>query len=453
MSDAIAGTIERMYAGAIANTAAAALNSAAIPPREILIGQRVASHGSSILFDASLVSTGATWRGFYPIALPVGVDEVTHVRLVFSAMMLTNSDIENSGNGSEPAGFTIAKVGAWMPNKAWGSFRVTFNGSESVTFTNGKQRVVSDPIPCLGLVNGSNLEIRVYTTGQLNNRLKRGRATNISGDSYILNDSVDATSASFISPPNNMLYAPDAIIGIVRSNRPHGVVCWGDSIMAGTGDSYPPGQPWGMGVRACGTDQPFVSIARSGETLNNWRNLTLTQGRRNLALYGDVVIGNMGTNDVNVATNIADADTIWTRQLEAVDWFLSMGKRYVHCTMTPRTRTSDAFATVANQWLFENAQSTGTNRVQEDVRLEVNRRWRSNEWVTALGAPAVNRVFVADTNFAVALNSAGNPDRDGSFWSNLQLNSPVGDGIHPTPLSHAALSVPIREQLLRALSA
>jgi hypothetical protein len=451
MSDAIAGTIERMYAGAIANTAAAALNSAAIPPREILIGQRVASHGNALTFDASLVSTGATWRGFHPICLPVGVDEVTHIRLVFSAMMLTNSDIENSGSGGNAA-FTIAKVGAWMPNKAWGSFRVTFNGSESVTFTNGKQRVVSDPIPCKGLVNGSNLEVRVYTTGQLNNRLKRGRATNISGDSYILNDSVDAASASFIAPPGNMLYAPDAILGIVRSNRPHGIVLWGDSIMAGTGDSYPPGQPWGMGVRACGTDQPYVSIARSGETLANWRNLTLTQGRRNLALYGDVVTGNMATNDVNVATVIGDADTIWTRQMEEIDWFLSMGKRYVHCTMLPRTRTSDAFATVANQWLFENTLSTGTNRVQEDVRLEVNRRWLENEWVTALGAPAVNRVFVADTARAVAVNASGVPASDGPFWNPAQAGAGL-DGIHPGPLSHAAASVVIREQQLRALSA
>jgi lysophospholipase L1-like esterase len=351
-----------------------------------------------------------------------------------SHIVLAYANITSANNLGEWSGDTNVKVTAALEYLAAGGptsetgLRVaaTFNGQKFGEMAPGAV-LYSDPIP-FDAVAGTQFFVRTnfQTTGS--NLLcpvgfapqggtgpgGLGNGEAATSFAATINGSIGtATLTAFTYP------GPVAVLGYVSGHIPTAAIL-GDSIMAGVGDEGFGRNDGGYLVRAL-TNQlgiknvfpttpkvPFIRLARSGETLQSW--LTNASGnqfglttasvvRAKIADLASTILFEYGTNDLG-----SSLTTIKANYIAAANSFLRRGKYFVACTLLPKTTSTDAFMTVANQTLGAN----------EADRVAFNTWLRNGTFAAATINPAACAVF--DAAAAVEVNSSNVLTLNGGFW-------------------------------------
>jgi lysophospholipase L1-like esterase len=259
------------------------------------------------------------------------------------------------------------------------------------------------------------------------------------------NTTVDYTSALPAGGinTNGNFYAPHAICGMPKGltgKRPPQVFVWGDSIAEGSGDSGAP--PWGTYDqgwirRGLNNQIPYVWAARSGTGVLNFNANAKRRGTATLMAGCTHAIEAFGANDLGVTT----LATYQATRLDLWNLMASRGIKVFATTVTPRTDSTDSWATTTNQ----------TTKAWESSRVTFN------DWLRG-GAPLVAGAPVAvGTTDAVIAGQAGHPlfgcidtadavesARNSGFWRvNGSANYATADGLHPSPAAHLLMAATV----------
>lgn len=308
--------------------------------------------------------------------------------------------------------------------------------------------------------NGTWTVTRVSAT-QFSLNGSTGNAAYTSGGTYQGSDLALYGSAPMAGAGGTQLYGPRLLLGrpaIDTSSHVFAAIC-GDSIAQGSGDTGNGSGGWILrGLGSSGqfnyTRMPVTQVAVRGTTSTYFAastgNLYSNSLRRRRQSFGaPYFFLEYGTNDL-----YGSARTV--AQLQADNLSIAgaasrKGSKVILTTLTPRTASSDSWATAGNQSVL----------AQEPLRLAYN------QWVRA-GAPIDSATGVAvavRTSNALLAGAAGHPiwkvidpcqyvevnasnviTQDGGRWlCNGTANWPTTDGTHPNaPMCElAAAAVPL----------
>ncbi len=151
---------------------------------------------------------------------------------------------------------------------------------------------------------------------------------------------------------------------------------------------------------------PFVHCAQGGILASQFANRLSSWKSMKIAEMATTVIFEYGTNDIYSGTSLA---TLQSNLITIASWFISRAKKFIVCTILPRTASSDGWQTVSGQ-SFQNASF-------EAVRQNYNSWLRdpsANGFVAQAGGYNVADIF--DAAAAVEVNSSGTPSLNGGFW-------------------------------------
>lgn len=202
---------------------------------------------------------------------------------------------------------------------------------------------------------------------------------------------------------------PVMVTGI-PAKRHVAIAGWGDSLMAGVGDvTNNANGAMGWFEHAChavdgaSRNIPFTNLSKSGDMTSTY-SVDEAQARFACLEYATHVIFGMGNNDIMSGRTLAQMQE---SHLEAWAHAKLFGCKVGAVTLTPRTTSTDSWATVANQTPMSGYTTAGI-------------RGQFNAWLVqqkALG----NLDFIVDVNSVVA--DTTNPDvfkagfsYDGTHW-------------------------------------
>jgi len=202
---------------------------------------------------------------------------------------------------------------------------------------------------------------------------------------------------------------PVMVTGI-PAKRHVAIAGWGDSLMAGVGDvTNNSNGCMGWFEHAChavdgaSRNIPFTNLSKSGDMTSTY-SVDEAQARFAYLEYATHVIFGMGNNDIMSGRTLAQMQG---SHLEAWAHAKLFGCKVGAVTLTPRTTSTDSWATVANQTPMSGYTTAGI-------------RGQFNAWLVqqkALG----NLDFIVDVNSVVA--DTTNPDvfkagfsYDGTHW-------------------------------------
>lgn len=202
---------------------------------------------------------------------------------------------------------------------------------------------------------------------------------------------------------------PVMVTGI-PAKRHVAIAGWGDSLMAGVGDvTNNANGAMGWFEHAChavdgaSRNIPFTNLSKSGDMTSTY-SVDEAQARFACLEYATHVIFGMGNNDIMSGRTLAQMQA---SHLEAWAHAKLFGCKVGAVTLTPRTTSTDSWATVANQTPVSGYTTAGI-------------RGQFNAWLVqqkALG----NLDFIVDVNSVVA--DTTNPDvfkagfsYDGTHW-------------------------------------
>ncbi len=283
--------------------------------------------------------------------------------------------------------------------------KCTFAGADSVTIKGGaaSRIVASDPLPIKvskGDYFAINTRVHVASTTY---SIPIGRSglsaygDALASDATATGAAVDGTfyGAASSSP----MYTPIAVIGSPMGSTPATFACLGDSIMNATADNRvgaPNGYQSYIERGIGGAGYAFINSAVGGKKMSDLAaggSVPASQVYPVLSGVSHVVVG-MGRNDltaaVSLATLQADSLTVWSYAAAA-------NCKVFQTTLTPRTTSTDLFATTANQSQHGSANNT--------VRVNYNNWLRD-------GAPILSGVAVAAASSAAGtlrMGDTGHP--------------------------------------------
>jgi lysophospholipase L1-like esterase len=170
----------------------------------------------------------------------------------------------------------------------------------------------------------------------------------------------DATMSGTITNSTTSTFGPAAIIGNSTTNA-GSVFLLGDSISFGTNDSgytaYSTGVGGGLFGRAFGNAFPTVMTNIPSQKLNNWASNKFRLSH--LFSATNFFICQLAINDILTNDTLA---TVQANLINLLDSFRVAGVYGYQTTITPRTSSTDSWATTANQ----------TVSAQESTRLSLN---------------------------------------------------------------------------------
>jgi len=234
-------------------------------------------------------------------------------------------------------------------------------------------------------------------------------------------------------------YGPMAIKATGFSGTPSlmAIVGIGDSILAGATDgNYDTYTNTGLFGRAFGSTParpiPFANYGVSGTTAQANQPANLPKTLALIAACGAThVLVNWGVNDCAASRTLlqmqTDLTAIW-------NGFVTNGQKVIQSTITPRTTSSDSWATVENQ-APSGADFTGSPSVRANL----------NNWLRGRPTPLSAYLDVAD---------ASESARDSGLW---QVNTAwtndayTTDGLHPSfTLTNQGGVFPLRDAVITA---
>lgn len=356
----------------------------------------------------------------------------TDVRLVYTNT--GNSGTATSPNNNDLDGTTPITIGAGIEYGGT-TIPVTFEGAFQVTIQPGGH-VMSDPLG-IDVVAGQMLYVRTYISASaafFYNRYSGTAGTGQGGWVATTDNSHNTTSIPDVA--NTPLYGPAAIVGHPADTTNPVVVISGDSIAHGYYDStgaiafqgvnytnygIAGGGYIARALRTAGI--PYVSITESGDVVNTFITQVGHFRRARFCSFGTDVICEYGRNDIGSRT----AAQVEADLLTAWNMFVNRGCRVWQTTITPKTTSTDFWATTAGQT---------PDAVSEPVRIALN-TWIRN------GAPIMNGAPVAPgTSGALLAGQTGHPlqgyfevadyvesAHNSGLWKPAQNLRTVADGV------------------------
>lgn len=335
----------------------------------------------------------------------------TNLRLTF--MNWYNSSYKSSPyctDNDNTAPITVQAL-VFAPGSSTG-VPVTVGGNTSWT-VNGGDWVETDPI-AITVTAGQQFDVQTYVSGTQWYRTLVYSGWWAAGSNQATSGSSKITSGSSSSTG---IYMPATITG---EHEDAAVLIMGDSI------AYNSALPT-LGYIEKGLDGHYGAINAS---VAGDRAYWMVAGRRNKSLlFNDdatTVVCEYGRNDLEDGRTTAQLQanliTIWTARA-------STGQRVLQTTITPRTTSTDSWATVSNQ--------TVANVTYESRRVQLN------DWLRA-GAPMVSGVAAAPgTSGALLAGQANHPLH--TYWeiadevetarnSGIWRAGYTDDGLHPTAI-------------------
>lgn len=351
------------------------------------------------------------------------------------------------------AGDYTLSAGVYWPSSSSATV-MTFGGVLNPVIKWGAPLVLSDPS---GPPIAAATQVRLQAGAVVTSGLKTiGAEVSASGQQYNGYESTVGTSqvytANAWSTPSGGITATYGFIPLMMlgvPDQPHvAVAIWGDSICSGTGDAtdFTTGF-YGWAERAmigssktqsgsaCAT--PFVNLSRSGSTTSVYRS-HYVQTCYTVLPYVSHVICADSTNDVatyTLALMQSDCQMAWAAARAA-------GCKVYHTTMTPKTTSSDLWATPANQTIVAGYENAGydfaTYPAGDAPAPATGTRGAFNAWLFAqVAAGALDGVL--DVNAAIE-----DPANLGKWKTNGSANYPTTDGLHPTAAMHALMSAAVQ---------
>lgn len=347
----------------------------------------------------------------------------------------------------------ITHVAIEYPHNSGHFFDVLFNGSQSTVVNNG-QTILSDALDMTsvgGVVAGQVLNVRTYING-----IPLASNWPVFDDAYTgdkltasAGTTADMTHSAYASLTNDKGagYGPNVIYGLLQTST---VVHIGDSIgqsVADTVNGPPAGIHAGWVDRAFADTIPLINTCRHAERGDAWFGATLAH-RRGLAYSGNRVIVAYGNNDFYTTTNVTALQMqntiipIWRA-------FNQRGYKVWAVTVSPRTSSTDAWATSVNQTPIANgaARVTYNQWLRDGAPIDNNSQplttgvapgptvFRIGSTFHPVNAPAARAVI----DIATAVETA----TDSGIWKNAANGNGgpwTNDGIHPLALGHIAMA-------------
>lgn len=341
---------------------------------------------------------------------------VTDVRLVFTNFLTNNPGVDQVGQSALTVRAAIEyPVGTFTP--------VYFDGGRDVVIQPGAIAVsAATAVDHPGFTgNPVDFQVRTFVT-QTGGTIPVNVATAGANEGGVTGGT-DLTTSGTIAG-TIYAYGPAAVLAATTGAVPRLVAGVGDSITQGTGDGPLDG---GWLTRASESQGfPLIKTALSGET---GAQFLTTHNRLPLILGATHATVLYGTNDLNNAITLAQVQailvSIWKRLAARTI------KPYA-VTIPPRTTSTDAFATTANQ----------TATASNPTRIQINDWLRAGAPLTAAGvattAGAPGSIVAGQPGHPLVAYSAASPifdladvvesARNSGVW---KLNS-TGDGTHPS---------------------
>lgn len=320
------------------------------------------------------------------------------------------------------------------PSGSGNFFDLTFSGSQSVNIGNG-QVLASDPVN-VSVTAGTILNVRTYAQPSISTLNWPVFDDAYTGDKLTASTGTtpNGCHVAYASLTNDKSagYGPCGIFG--NSSNPT-VALVGDSVTQGVGDTVngpPAGVHAGWADRAFNNTMGLVNVCRHAEQGASW-STGLLKHRRGLAYSASRAIVEYGNNDVYVAGAAAEdvQDTlipIW-RDLRA------RGIKVWATTITPRTTSTDAWATTANQTPTAN----GAARIAVNQWLRDGAPIDPNSNPLPVGTPNVPRAGSINHPLTAIIDISGAVEtaQDSGIW---QAPAWTADGTHPTATGHIAIA-------------
>jgi hypothetical protein len=364
-------------------------NNGALKGRSVTVGAFVGAGGVALQ-----TSTGTSRRGYF------AVTACTDIRLVFCNWL--NNGTLSSPNYKDTDNTTAVVFTASIEDASGNIYRCTVRGDSTITMGANGGWVQTDPIP-LPLNQGDIFYVRTFMTASQSwypTALAQNSGNSTGSGGFVA--TTDLTSGGAVADSSfAQLFMPSVITGThLDGNKPVlGII--GNSIPHGAGDAGWAQPTTGVNIaqsglgsggylsRACrAAGIPVINAATAGDNLANFVQLPFSIPRRRFLSDATTVWGHDARNDITASTALA------THQANFIaEWFRHSrkGQRVLIATVTPRTTSTDLFA------------SNQTASGNEATRVA----W--NAWIRD-GAPMVNSVAVAvGTNPAVRIGTSGHP--------------------------------------------
>lgn len=359
----------------------------------------------------------------------LGATARTHHRTSFASPYLvlvyttyTGPDVPS--NNPVKIRASIQVKGSTLADETGSRVPVTFNGARFGE-PDPDGFIISDPVP-FSVV--ANQDIFIYTYAQANGPgcqvplIKNANGGSAAGSSNN-GDGVGAEdivlSGSSTQGLGVLSYGPAAILGYNNTLQPS-VAVFGDSIATGWKDY---GSNWAAGgylwrwmqnqTALCNTPAnyfvnnpnfPFTIAAIQGDTLQRFAQIANSYKTLRLAEFATTWINEYGTNDIGSRT-VAQMKADY---LTVAGWAAARNKKYLQCTLTPRTTSTDGFLTVANQTVT----SAESNRTSINSWL---RDGSGSGFVAQAAALGCTAGYI-DAAATIEVNSSGVLTLNGGFW-------------------------------------
>lgn len=300
-------------------------------------------------------------RKFYLL----GRTDYAELRLSYVGSYVSTLNVETPCGNDQNVKVALEISGAPTP-----VVQLTFGGNLQGVIPNGSWDYQTDPIyPAqFGLAKfPSNMnfwvrEERSVANGAFYTREIAPLVSNlVAGESTRRSDGLSAaqllSSGALVTPAGGSLisrvYGPACILGRALDVNELALIGVGDSILSGKEDTAFPQGAYGIGgggflqrglVSVNGGAIPLLQMAYFGTWAQQFAaNMA---GRRIYFKYGNILIGNYGTNAAatrTAAQEYADNQTIWSAaRVEGI-------KRVEVLPITPKAASTDSWATVGNQ--------------------------------------------------------------------------------------------------------
>lgn len=296
--------------------------------------------------------------------------------------------------------------------------RIQFGGSNSVTVADG-DNAVSD-FCTVSIPNDTWFWIRIWCSAavgivyaQLNKTGTIKHSVYDAGNGHaltfaasgVVDQTMSGTVANTAVTPPLPCVMPVAILANITQPS---VFLMGDSITFGYGDTFDSSGDLGLTARSVGTSWGYINAGCFDEWVNDTAVAGAYAKRGDLIQYCSHVICELGHNDI--FTNGTAAATIETKL--GIMYALAAGKKRYQTTITPRTTSTDAWATTGNQTIAAH------NSIRDTL----------NTWIRGTPSPLDGYFDTADV-----LETA----RNSGIWATPP--TPTADGAHPNQAAYLAV--------------
>ena len=322
-------------------------------------------------------------------------------------IVIPNWYVLPSGAHGETGSGADASVKASIEYPANTFTQILFSAAATGTVPNGGQ-LISDTTT-VSIPDGALFWVRIFWDGGVGGVLSiahdlSGTGLPGAGLELAVSGLTDKTMSGTVTAADNE-FSPVAIIG--TTTRPS-VVIVGDSIALGDSTKESTGDAsgdFGIVARSIGPQYAYAQYAQNGDQAEDI--VASHTNREALFAYASHLVSEYGSNDL--FTNSASAATVLGLQQTIWGWMSARGGQAYQTTITPRTTSTDSWATTGNQAQVSSANNT--------------RRIDLNTQIRAVPAGLSGYFDVAD---------AIETTRNSGVWKVTgSANGYTADGVHP----------------------